>query len=161
EVVGEVIRNAIALGAAVNRPHVNNVVADEQVGSRAGATGTDPERRDTRADHISGSRDGEGIGRPRFGRPQARGDEPNAQVVRDSGPKEATALRRDGIRGANDLHAKRRVATKLPQNAPAYLKALAVVARQFHECSWMFGEKVLEVFVNRSQFNRVAGLIGE
>ena len=56
EVIGEVICDAVTFDLAVQRVHVHGVVADQDIGARAGAAATDAERRNARANRRPGAR---------------------------------------------------------------------------------------------------------
>jgi hypothetical protein len=145
----EVVGDAGAVGPAVQAAHVHDVVADEQVGPRPGGPGPDAEGGDARPDDVRRPLDRERRRRPRPRRPQVREDQPHARVARERLAQEPTSLDRERLRGANQLHAQRRVVSQFPHDPPAHLHALAVVARQLDQRLAVRREERLQLAVNR------------
>ena len=117
QVVVEVVDREIAHGPRMQGPHIDHVVAHEQIRPRAGVRGADPERRDGRTDHVRRPPHGEGRRGPGFGGTQAGKDRPDEVVAANRVAQEPAPLPRDLVGGADDLHSQGGVHARAPRGS--------------------------------------------
>jgi hypothetical protein len=161
QVVAEVGLDALALRAADEGAHVHDVVADEQVGPRAGQRRPDADGGDRRADGAGGPLDRKARRRPRRAGPQPGEDIVQRAVAGDRFRKEAAALRGDRLGRANHFDAQAGVAAEFPEDAAAQLRRLAVVAWQLDQPLAVVRQKALERAVQFPLAHRPAARFGE
>ena len=161
EVVAEHLPHPVAVGPAPQRPHVDHVVAHEQVGPGAGGAAVDPERGHRRADHVGRAADGERPGRPRPARAEVGEHPPEPAVPADRVAEEPGPLGRQGVGRAHHLHPQPRVPAQLPQNAAAHLERLPVVPRQLDQSLRVGGEEPLQLRVDVALADADVAAVGE
>ena len=152
QVVVEQIARLIPRDFAEQTLHIDDVVADQQVGPRAGRPAAEAERRDARADGFGGPRDREGFRGPRRRGAEVREDGADAGVAGDGVAQVAAALFGDHRRRADNFHPQAGVRPEFPHDATAHLHALAVIAGEFDEGFGVGRQKGLEFDVDAGLF---------
>lgn len=157
QVVVEVIFDALPFGSGMQAADINDIITHQQIGACSGRTSTDAKGRDTWTKHIRGPLHGEGLRRPGLRWQQLRKNHLHQGIFANRFAQESAPFHGQLLGGANQLQTQARIPPQFPDQPPAQLHALAMVARQLHYGPRAAAQEVLQFAMNLGLTQRLTG----